>query len=180
MTGFAIIIIIVGLIMLLYGTRLALLGAGIGVLLGVGILRLFPGAQDNLLWLIIPIGLAILFAVGGGFAKGLIGLVTLAFGALAGGAIVLAILDLFGLDWGITNWILALIGAVIGAGLLSRFKDWALIFLAAFVGSLLVVRGLQMVFPSFTGAFASLLGLVLLGGSVAYQGGLFGKRKSAK
>ena len=177
MTAFALIIIVLGIILLVSGSRLAIFGAGIGALLGIGILRFLPGAQDNLLWLSVPIGLAILFALGGGLAKGFINLITLAFGALAGGAIVLAVLDLFVLDLGITTWILALVGAVIGAGLASRFTSWVLIFLAAFVGALLCVRGLQMLIPAFDGALASLLGLILAGVGIAYQGRLFGKRK---
>jgi hypothetical protein len=178
MTGLAIGLILLGLVVLVFGTRFILLGAGVGALLGIGLLQLLPGTQESALWLIIPIGLAVLFALGAGFAKGMIGLITLALGALAGGAIVLAVLDLFGLDLGFTNWILALIGAVIGAGLMSRFKNWAVIILASLVGALLAVRGLQMLIPAVQGFLASLIGLVLLGGGIAYQGGFFGKRKS--
>ena len=172
--------IVLGLIVLAFGNRLALLGAGVGALLGIGILRFLPGSQDSLLWLIVPIGLAILFALGSGLAKGILTLITLAIGALAGGAIVLAVLDLFGLDWGLINWLLALIGAVVGAGLVSRFKDWAVIILAAIVGALLTVRGLQMLIPSFQGFVASLFGLLLAGIGIAYHGGFIGKRKSSQ
>lgn len=178
MDWFSIILIVLGLIVLGFGSRLAVFGAGVGALLGVGILRILPGAQDSWLWLLIPIGLAILFAVGAGIAKGVIGLITLALGALAGGAVVLAILDLFGLDWGLMNWVLALVGAVIGAALLSRFKDWTIIVLAALVGALLCTRGLQMLFPSLNSAISSLIGLVLAGVGFAYQGGFFGKGKT--
>jgi hypothetical protein len=171
MTALSILFIIIGLVVLGFGKRLAILGAGVGALLGLAILRILPGEEVNILWYIIPIGLAILFAFGGGIAKGLISIVTLALGALAGGAIVLAVLDMFGLDWGVVNWLLALVGAVIGASLLSRFKEWGVIFLAALIGALLCVRGLQMLFPSLNEAIASLIGLVLLGGSVAYQAG---------
>jgi hypothetical protein len=176
---YSIILIALGLIVLGFGSRLALLGAGIGALLGIGLLRILPGDQSSVWWWIVPIGLAILFAIGSGLAKGLIGLVTLALGALAGGAIVLAILDLFALDWGLMNWVLALVGAVIGAALMSRFKDWGLIILAALVGGLLFMRGLQMLIPSLDGLIASLIGLVVVGGSIAYQGGLIGRRLEA-
>jgi predicted MFS family arabinose efflux permease len=95
---------------------------------------------------------------------------------LAGGAIVLSLLDVFGVDAGFMGWILALVGAIIGAILVSRFKDWAIIILAAIVGALLVVRGTQMLLPSIQGAIASLIGLVLAGGAIAYHGGLLGKK----
>jgi hypothetical protein len=175
----AVILIALGIIVLLFGNRLALFGAGVGALLGLGIVRILPGVQESLIWLAVPAGLAILFAVGAGFAKGLISLITLALGALAGGAIVLAVLDLFGLDWGLMNWILALVGAVIGAGLGSRFKDWAVIFLAGVVGALLCMRGLQIIFPSLDGAIATLMGVILAGAGIAYHGGLIGQRKTA-
>lgn len=171
MVSLAIFSIVLGLVMLFFGSRLVLLASGVGALLGIGILRLLPGSQDNWLWLIIPIGLAIIFALGAGIARGLVSLATLAVGALAGGAIVLAGLELFGVDWGLINWILVLVGAVIGASLMSRFKNWAVIFLAALVGALLCVRGLQIMLPFIDGVIASLIGLVLAGGSVAYQGG---------
>jgi hypothetical protein len=90
---------------------------------------------------------------------------------------VFAVLNLFGLDWGLLNWGLALIGAVIGAALVSRFKEWAVIILAGLVGAFLCMRGLQILIPSLDGLIATLIGLVLAGAGIAYQGGLFGKRK---
>jgi hypothetical protein len=176
----SIALIALGLVVLVYGNRLALFGAGIGALLGIAFLRFLPGTQESWLWLILPVGLAILFALGAGLAKGLLGLVTLALGALAGGVIVLAVLDLFGLDLGLVGWLLALVGAVIGAGLLSRFKEWTLIVLASLVGALLTVRGLQMLIPFVQGFIASLIGLVLAGGGIAYHAGYLGGGKSAK
>ncbi len=177
MAAFAIAIIIFGFCVLWFGKRLVILGAGVGALLGIAILRILPGSQESWLWLILPVGLAIFFALGSGIAKGLISLISLALGALAGGAIVLAVLDLFGLDMGLVNWVLALIGAVIGAAIMNRFKDWGILILAAFVGALLSVRGLQMLVPAVQGWLASLIGLVLFGGALAYHAGLFNKKK---
>jgi hypothetical protein len=174
---FSIILIVLGLIVLGFGSRLIILGAGVGTLLGIGLLSILPGEQMSLWWWLVPIGLAILFAVGAGFAKGVVSLITLALGALAGGAIVFAFLNLFGLDWGFLNWVLALVGAVIGAALVSRFKEWAVIILAGLVGAFLCMRGLQILVPSLDGLIATLIGLVLAGAGIAYQGGLFGKRK---
>jgi hypothetical protein len=175
--GISIIVIVLGLIVLAFGTRLALFGAGVGALLGIGLVRILPGSQESLWWLVVPIGLAILFALGAGLLKGLVGIITMALGALAGAAITIALLDLFGIDLGFVNWILALVGAIIGIALLSRFKDWTIIILASIVGALLTVRGLQMLFPSLQGFIATLIGIVLAGGGMAYHGGLFGKKK---
>jgi hypothetical protein len=178
MAGFAILMIALGFMVLIFGKRLAILGAGVGALVGVGFLHLLPGVQNNWVWWLIPAGLAILFAFGAGLAKSIVSLFSLALGALAGAAIVMGVLDLFGLDSGLTYWILALVGAMLGAGLMLRFKDWGILILAAVVGALLVVRGFQLLVPSFHGTIASLVGLILAGGALAYHGGLFGKNKS--
>jgi len=176
MVVFALIVIVLGLMLLGFGKRMWLFGAGVGAVVGLALLRFLPGAQDGWLGFLVVFGLAILFAVGSGIAKGFIGLITLALGALAGGAIVLLVLDLFGLDWGLVNWLLALVGAVIGAGVMSKFKDWAIIILAAVVGALLCTRGLQLLIPSLDGVIVSLITVVLAGASILYQGGLLTKK----
>jgi hypothetical protein len=78
------------------------------------------------------------------------------------------------------DWILALTGAVTGIILIGRFKDWAFIGLAAFVGALLTVRGLQILMPFMQGFIGTLLGVVLAGGSIAYHGGFLSGRKPAR
>ena len=162
MFTFSVLIIAIGLVVLAFGTRLVLLAGGVGLLLGLGILHILPGSQESWVWLLIPVGLAVFFALGTGVAKGIISLITLVLGSLAGAAIVLAVLDLFGIDSGMISLVLALMGAVIGAGSFMRFKIWTLIVLASIVGALLVVRGLQMFIPAIQGIIASLIGLVLV------------------
>ena len=179
MNFFAILILALGILVLALGNRLVILGAGVGALVGIGILRFLPGSQESLWWWVIPIGLAVLCMIGAVVFKGFVSLITLAIGAVAGAAIVLAALDLFGLNFGLFDWILALIGAVLGVIVIGRFKDWAFIALAALVGALLTVRGLQMFVPFLQGFVASLLGVVLAGGSIAYHGGFLGGRKPA-
>jgi len=179
MNLFAILIIALGIFILVVGNRLTILGAGVGALLGIGLLRLIPGNQDSLWWCILPVGLAVLFMIGAVIFKGFISLITLAIGAVAGGAIVLAVLDLLGINLGLVDWILALVGAVIGVILIQRYKKWAFIALAALVGALLTVRGLQMLVPLMQGLFGTLITLVLAGVSFAYHGGFFKRRKPA-
>lgn len=169
--------IILGGIVLAFGARLVVLGAAVGALFGLVILRLLPGAQGGILTILIPVVLAVLFAFAGGFIKGIARIFTLALGAVAGAAIVLGVMDLFSLNFGLLDWILALVGAVVGVILVGRFADWAIYILAGFVGALLIVRGIQVYVPSFTGPLATLVGLVLLGGSVAFEAGIVGGRK---
>jgi hypothetical protein len=179
MNLFAILIIALGIFILVVGNRLTILGAGVGALLGIGLLRLLPGNQDSLWWWILPVGLAVLFMIGAVIFKGFISLITLAIGAVAGSAIVLAVLDLLGLNFGLIDWILALAGAVIGVIIIQLYKEWAFIAMAALVGALLTVRGLQILLPLMQGLFGTLITLVLAGVSFAYHGGFFKRRKPA-
>ena len=72
-----------------------MLGAAVGALLGVGLLHLFPGQSAPLLELAIPILLAVIGFFLAGFAKGIVNIVLMVLGALAGAAIMQGFLDLF-------------------------------------------------------------------------------------
>lgn len=176
---FPIVVIAIGIAVLAFGRRIAVLGAAVGALLGVGLLRLFPGSSDPLLALAIPILLAVIGFFVAGFAKGIVDIVLLVLGALAGAAIVLGFLDRFGINAGLLDWLLAVVGGVVGLILVRRFKDWAMIILAGLIGGLLVTRGLTIWLPFLQGALGTLLVIVLAGGSIAFQGGLFGRHKAA-
>jgi hypothetical protein len=180
MSLIAIGLIVIGLVIMAFGNRLIFFSAGVGALVGVAILHLLPGDQAGLIWWLVPIGLAVLFALGTGVAKGVVRLVALAVGALAGWAIVIEVLDLFGLNLGALGWVLALIGAVIGAALLSRFERLTVLVLAELVGALLVVLGVKILRPSVQGWLATLIWLALAGLGFAYQGGMFSGKKAAK
>ena len=175
---FSILLIAIGIAVLVVGKRLAVLGAAVGALLGVALLRWIPGSSGPLIAFGVPIGLAVLGFFAAGFAKGIVNIVLIVLGALAGVAITLAVLDLFGINTGLFDWLLALVGGVIGIVVVMRFKDWALIVLAGLIGGLLVTCGLADWLPFLAGAAGTLLVLVLAGASIAYQGGLFGKRKA--
>src|SRR5215813_7287560 len=105
---FPIIVIAIGAAVLAFGRRLSVLGAAVGALLGVGLLRLFPGSNDSWLALGLPILLAVIGFFAAGFAKGIVDIILLALGALGGAAIALAFLDLFNLNFGLLDWVLAI------------------------------------------------------------------------
>jgi hypothetical protein len=180
---FPIFAIAVGVVVLLLGKRLAVLGAAVGALLGIGLLVLFPGDSGIWITLGIPVVLAVLGFFAAGFAKGIIDIIVLVIGALAGAAIVLAFLDLFNLDLGLTSWLLAVVGGVVGLIMIRRFRkgsqDWGIIILAGLVGALLVTRGLTDLLPALDGVIGSLVVIVLAGASIAYQGELIGGKKAA-
>ena len=180
---FPILVILIGIAVLVFGQRLAVLGAAVGALLGLGLLSLFS-VSDNLVLQLVVVGLlAVLGALAGGFAKGLVDIVILVLGTLAGAAIVLGFLDLFNVDLGLMRWLLAVVGAVAGFILIRRSRkgsnDWGIIILAGLLGALLVTRGLIILIPALQGLVATLIVVVLAGASIAFQGGYLGKRKAA-
>jgi hypothetical protein len=180
---FPFLLIAVGVAVLALGRRLAVMGAAVGFLLGVGLLALFPGTSGPWVTFGLPIVLALVGFFCAAFAKGIIAIVILVIGALAGAAIVLAFLDLFGVDAGLLRWVLAVVGAVVGFVLIRRFrkgsKDWGMLILAGLVGALLVARGLTQLLPSLQGSIGTLIVIVLAGASIAFQGGYLSRRKTA-
>ncbi|NTU86388.1 MAG: hypothetical protein HGA45_44835 [Chloroflexales bacterium] len=55
------------------------------------------------------------------------------------------------------EWALALVGGCVGAVLVNRFKDWAVIILARLVGSVLTMRGISILLPGLDGLLATSL-----------------------
>ena len=148
-----------------------MLGAAVGALLGVGLLSFFPSSFPPLATLLIPGLLAVLGAMFAGFAKGIVNIVLMVLGALAGAAIVLGFLGLFNMNSPFLGLVFAVLGGVIGLIMVQRFKDWAMIILAGLIGGLLVTRGLADWLPFLEGLFGTVLVIVLASAGIAYQGG---------
>lgn len=185
MSLFPVLLIAIGVAVLFVGHRLSVLGAAVGALLGVVLLRLFDLESNVWVQMLMVLGLALAGFFAAAFARGIIDVVILVLGALGGAAIVLAFLDLFSIDLGLVDWLLAVIGGVVGLMLIRRArrstKDWGMIILAGLIGALLVTRGLTQLFPSLQDTLiATLLILVLAGGSMAYHGGILSARKASK
>jgi hypothetical protein len=179
---YPILLIAIGLVVLAFGSRLVVLGAAVGALLGVGVLRLFNISTDDV-WLPIAIvgGLAVAGALLTGLVRGIVNVVLWVLGALAGAAIAMGFLDLFNMatDW--LYWLLVVVGAAIGLLLVNRFKEIALIILAGFVGGLLVTRGLAHWFPTLKddSTIGTLVVLLLAGAGIALQGGFIARSRAA-
>lgn len=176
---FPIFLIAIGIAVLVFGQRLAVLGAAVGALLGVALVSLIPGFNLPLLSISIPIVLAVLGFFLAGIAKGFVGIFLIAVGALAGGAITIMLLDLFNLDFGLIDWFLALVGAIIGIVLVQRFRDIALIVLSSLIGALLITRGLTNWLDMLENIPGTLLVIVLTGLGILYQGGYLTGRKAS-
>jgi hypothetical protein len=160
-TTVAILLIAVGAVVLLFGKRTFVLFAGVGALLGIGLVNFLPSQTISVLDLLIVFGLAIAGGLIGFFVKGLSHVLMAIIGFLAGGAITFGILDALGLGLGLWGFLLALLGGVIGLILANRFFDWAIIILAALTGALLVTRGLQLFSATFVGIIGTFVWIVL-------------------
>jgi hypothetical protein len=176
---YPILLIAIGIAVLVLGKRLAVLGAAVGALLGVALLSLL--SPSGALWIQLALvgGLAIAGFFVAGFAKGIVNIVLLVLGVLAGASIVMGFLGLFNIASSLFVWLLAVAGGIVGLIMVQRFKDWAMVVLAGLIGGLLVTRGLTAWLPFLQGAVGTLLALVLAAGAVVYQGGFLGKRKAA-
>jgi len=110
-------------------------------------------------WLTLFIGIAfgIVFALLAVFLKSFaIGLA----GFVLGGAILSGLAGSLGLNDGGTNWILFIIGGVLGIIFVSLLFDWALIGLSSFAGASLLVQSFNLKNPASGLAF---LALIILG-----------------
>ena len=168
-TGIAVAIIALGIVVLLFGRRMALLAGGAGALLGIGILTFLPGLQDGFGAVLLVFGLAIAAGLLGFFAKGLSRLIVMIIGFIAGGGLVLAGLDALGIDLGLMAFVVASVGGLIAAVLANRFFDWTVIVLAGLVGAALTMRGLQLLMPSLDGWIGLTIGVVLAVVGIVYQ-----------
>ena len=177
---FPLLVIAIGVAVLVFGKRLAVLGAALGALLGVVLLSLLSPTGGFWIQLAFVGGLALIGFFVAGFAKGIVNIVVLVIGVLAGAAIVLAFFNLFQVETGWLVWLLAIVGGLVGFILVRRYKEWAMIVLAGLIGGLLVTRGLSVWLPFLQqGIWGTLLTLVLAGGAIAYQGGFLARRKAA-
>jgi len=175
---FPIMVIAIGLAVLAFGRRLAVLGAAVGALLGIGLLSLFPGSSTPLSIILIPGLLAVLGGLLAGLTKGIVNIVLIVLGALAGASIVMGFLDLFRISSILLGWLFAVIGGAIGVIMVQRFKDLAMTILAGLVGALLVVHGLTIWMPFLSGFLGTVIVIVLAGMGIAYQGGFTGNNKA--
>lgn len=177
------VLIALGIAVLLFGKRLSILGAAVGGMVGVVVAQFFPEATTTT-QLVIVIGLALAGFFAAAFARGIIEVVILVIGALGGAAFVMALLNLLNIDQGLLNWLLALVGGVIGLMLIRRSRrgsnDWGMVILADLVGALLILRGLVLLFNLQRDTLLYTLILVgLLAVGFIFQGGFLNRRKAA-
>jgi hypothetical protein len=154
--------VLIGIVLLLVGRKLFwFFVAAMGFIVAMDLMvRLFPGPEA---------GAVTLVALVAGLATGVIGALLAIFlqqvsvgvaGFLAGGYVVLSLLDVFGLgEMTILTWVLAFVGAVAGLVLALALLEWALIVLSSLSGAGLIAQSIDLSRPVATLAFVVALGV---------------------
>lgn len=163
--GLGLVLIAVGLVVLFLGKRLVVLGAGVGALLGVGLLQLIPGSSIGIFAFVLPIGLAIVGGMLAFFMKAAANMFFLVIGFIAGGAVVLALFDMLAVDLGLMAFVIASLGGLVGIYLVRRFANWATIVIVGLVAGFLIVNGIELLLP--TVQFSRSVKLLLTGAIAA-------------
>ena len=91
-------------------------------------------------------------------------------------------LILFNVDAGLMRWLLAVVGGVVGLIVIRRARaprTGGSSFWQAWSAGARCYRGLTILLPALQGAVGTLIVLVLAGVSIAFQGGVLGKREVA-
>jgi len=157
---------ILGVGLLVAGRRLFwLFVAAAGFVLGVQItVRTFQGPE----WmgLIVGIVFGVLFAVLAVFLRAIaIGIA----GFLAGGTILLGLIELFNVKVAVFPWLIFIAGGLIGILLVGLLFNWALIALSSLGGAALLVRELGDLF-TVQGSLLNILFFVLVILGIFIQG----------
>lgn len=164
--------ILVGLALLVLGRRLFwLFVGGAGFVAGLTLAGLFVRGQPD--WVLLVIALA----------AGLLGVLIALFlqrlavwiaGFIAGGYILIELLNWLGQETGLPTWVLFIIGGIVGGLLLAALFDWALILLSSLTGATIVVQATQ-----FGPQISAALFIVLLIVGIAIQARLMQRERSS-
>ncbi len=145
--------------------------AGAGFITGLRLASIF--LEDRPEWQLILVAL-IAGVVGAVLAVVLQRLAVAVAGFLAGGYFLLTLIELLGVEPGSLDWLVYVIGGVLGAVFVAALFDWALIALSSLAGAALIVQSLDLARPA---ALLLLLGGIAAG--VLIQGRVYRREQRA-
>ena len=134
--------ILIGFVVLLTGRQLVwLFIGGLGFLAGASLGPRFIEAD--------PAWLVWVFALGLGFIGALLAVFLKRFaisiaGFIGGWYLMTTLASTFGWELGSAEWVVSLIGGIVGSVLVSAVYDWALIVLSSVLGALTIVQNLDL------------------------------------
>jgi hypothetical protein len=127
---------LIGIALLVAGRRLFWLFVGaLGFIAGMQLASLVPQISDTTV-LLTGLIVGVIFALLAVFLQRLA--VSIA-GFLAGGFILTTLMTRLGME-GLSNWVIYIIGGVIGVLLVTLLFDWALIVFSSFAGAALILQ----------------------------------------
>lgn len=134
--------ILIGLLLLILGRQLYwLFVGGVGFITAINLVSYGTSSMPVWLMLIIALGAGLVGALLAIFLQEVaVGLA----GFLAGGSVVLSLLEMFTTHMPALTWIPVLLGAVIGLIVAVAFFDWALILLSSLSGASLLARSFTL------------------------------------
>jgi hypothetical protein len=155
--------ILLGFVVLLTGRQVFwLFIAALGFLFGASLGPQFIEADPTWLVWVFAIGLGVV----GGLLAVFLKRIAISIAGFAGGWYLMSVLaSTYGWSWGSNDWVLYVIGGIIGSGIVSAVYDWALIFLSSIVGALAIVQSLNLDLAPFLSTLI-MLGLIIAGISV--------------
>ena len=147
--------LILGFLSMILGRRLFwLFVGGVGFIAGMSLTSQFFGGQSEVIVLIIA------------FAAGLLGILLALFlqkiaiwvvGFLAGGYLSVGLMDLLMVNMGQYNWLVFVVGGILGSVLAFVLFDWALIILSSVFGALLIAQAIQLPQSATLASFVNLV-----------------------
>lgn len=165
---------------LLVGAALLLLGrqlywvfvAGVGFVVAMDLASRLAQVESTLLILLIALSAGVIGALLAVFLqRAAIGIA----GLLAGGYVVLLLLEYIGMQTSPLSWVLAFVGGAVGVVLILMLFEWALILLSSLTGAWMITQALNL-----TRTVTGLAFLVLLVIGVAIQASLMRQRNGQR
>jgi hypothetical protein len=147
-----------GILLLLFGRRLFWLFVAVaGFLAGLAFATQFMSGQPEIVILLIAIVAGL---IGAFLAIMLEGIAILIAGFLAGGYLATALVVSLGWAPLAGNWLVYLVGGILGLLLVAALFDWAIIILSVLVGAEIIMTYLSLPAPA---NWLVLLGLLVVG-----------------
>ena len=174
MTISALLTLVLGIVLLLFGRRAFWIFVAVaGFIAGLTLATQYLSGQSELVILLIAIVAGVIGAV---LAIMLEWLAILIAGFLAGGFLATTLAVSLGMATTSGNWVVYIIGGIIGLILVAALFDWAIIILSVLLGADLIMSGLKI--PSSTYYWVIFVVLIIVG--IVVQAGFWHRRYPVK
>ncbi len=174
MTISTILTLALGVLLLLFGRRAFwIFVAAVGFIAGLTFATTVMHGQSELVILLVAIAASI---IGAFLAIMLEGVAILIAGFLAGGYLATALAVYLGMTIASGNWVIYIIGGIIGLILVAAIFDWAIIILSVLVGTEIIMTFLRSSVSTYY--WLVFLALVVVG--LVVQAGIWHRRYPAQ